>query len=119
MVYSVIETNVSIICGYMPTLKPLLRKTHWRKESKPSRAYSNKYKSHSTPKVSNFMKSNGDILMDASYIELGPAGTNRDVYIAADDSPIKQSWPDQGNGRIVKTDTFGQVVHFKGLEDST
>ena len=55
--------------------------------------------------------------MDASYIELGPAGTNRDVYISADDSFMKRSL-DQDDGRIVKTDTFGQVVHYKGHGDS-
>ena len=117
MVYSVIEVNVSIICGCMPTLKPLLRKTTWRGESKTSQAYKYNYKSHTVPKVPNPLKSNDDTLMDASYIELGPSGTNRDVHIAADDSPIKQPWLDQGNGRIVKTDTFGQVVHYKGRED--
>jgi len=86
VVYSVIETNVSIICGCMPTLKPLLRKTIWR-ESKPSRPYDFNYKSHAVPKVSHSTVSYGDTLMDASYIELGPPGTNRDVHIAADDSP--------------------------------
>ena len=58
-------------------------------------------------------------MLDASYIELGQPGTNRDVHIAADDSPMKQSSFDQGNGRIVKTDTFGQVVHYKGRENIT
>lgn len=58
-------------------------------------------------------------MLDASYIELGQPGTNRDVHIAADDSPMKmkQSSFDQGNGIIVKTDTFGQVVHYKGRGD--
>ena len=102
----------------MPTLKPLLRHTIWRKETKNSRGSSYDHKSHSIPKVFNPRKSNGDTLMDASYIELGPPGTNRDVHIAADDSFMKTSSLDQDNGGIVKTETFGQVVHYKGHEGS-
>ena len=116
--YSVIEVNVSIICGCMPTLKPLLRHTIWRKETKNLRGHIYDHKSHSIPKVSKPKKSNGDSLLDASYIELGPHGTNRDVHIAADDSFMKRSSLDQDNGRIIKTDTFGQVVHYKGHVDS-
>lgn len=55
--------------------------------------------------------------MDASYIELGPPGTNRDVRIAAENSHAGPPWNDHGNGGIIKTDTFGQAVHYKGRED--
>lgn len=99
----------------MPTLKPLLRRISGS-ESKKSRP-SYKYKSQSTPNVSNPLKSNGSTLMDASYIELGPPGTNRDVRIAAENSHAGPPWNDHGNGGIIKTDTFGQAVHYKGRED--
>ncbi len=102
----------------MATLKPLLRRTIWREKSKASRNYEFEKKSHSFPKVASPLKSNGDSILDASYIELGPAGTNRDVHIATDGTPLKHTTVDQKNGEFVRTDTFGQVVSHKDGEDA-
>ena len=101
----------------MPTLKPLLRHTIWRKKGKQSQEYEDDKKSPSFPKVASPLRSNGDSILDASYIELGPAGTNRDVHIAATETPLKPTTIDQKNGAIVKTDTFGQVVSYKDGEN--
>lgn len=117
--HSIIEINVSIICGCMPTLKPLLRRTFWGDGSKPStREYEFDKKARSFPKVASPSKSNGDSILDASYIELGPAGTHRDVHIAADGTPLTHTTVDRNNGAIVKTDTFGQVISYKDGEDA-
>ena len=56
--------------------------------------------------------------MDASYIELGPPGTNREVHIGTEEPQAHHStWVGQEEGRIMKTDTFGQAVTFRELKE--
>ena len=113
----ILELNVGIICGCMPTLKPILRKTIWRTDNDTHRVPSYTYNNRSTLKNSAHSRSIGDGLMDASYIELGPPGTNRDVHIAAEKRGIARPWPRHGINGIMKTDTFGQDVTYKDPDD--
>ncbi|KAL8952920.1 MAG: hypothetical protein Q9222_001210, partial [Ikaeria aurantiellina] len=96
----------------MATLKPLLRKTIWREDSKKSRLRNFNYKPRSIAKVSARNESMRDGLMEASYLELGPPGTNRDVYIAADIPGAQKAWLGHEANGIVKTETFGQDVTY-------
>lgn len=108
-----IELNTGIICGCMTTLKPLLRRTVWRAD-RDSRLLNNyQYRGRSSLKGPSHGRPIGDGLMDASYIELGPPGTNRDVRIAAENSGAAKAWHGHGNGAIVKTETFGQDVTYE------
>lgn len=115
IIYRVLELNMDIISGCMPTLKPLLRKTIGRANSDTPPVHSYEYDGRSNLKNSAQNRSIGigDGLMDASYIELGPPGTNRDVHIAAEKPGTAEPWLGHGTGAIIKTDTFGQDVTYK------
>lgn len=108
-----IELNTGIICGCMTTLKPLLRKTVWKADRDSRLVNHYDYHTRSGLKTPSHNRPIGDGLMDASYIELGPPGTNRDVHIAADTSRPAKAWHGHGNGAIVKTETFGQDVTYE------
>lgn len=111
------ELNTGIICGCMTTLKPLLRRTVWRTD-RDSRLVNNyEYHTRSGLKTPLHNRPIGDGLMDASYIELGPPGTNRDVHIAADKPKPAKAWHGHGNGAIIKTETFGQGVTYEDRSD--
>ncbi|KAL9004485.1 MAG: hypothetical protein Q9188_002687 [Gyalolechia gomerana] len=113
LLWLTIELNTGIICGCMTTLKPLLRRTVWRAD-RDSRLLNNyEYRGRSSLKSPSHGRPIGDGLMDASYIELGPPGTNRDVRIAAENSGAAKAWHGHGNGAIVKTETFGQDVTYE------
>lgn len=109
-IYRVIETNVSIICGCMPVLRPLVSKVF------PSMPYGGKqtpYKSTnykpriSMPKTSAPGKSYSESgRMDASYIELGPSQNNHTNVTAN-----RQRLPGNDEG-ILKTHTFGTKVSY-------
>lgn len=55
--------------------------------------------------------------MDASYIELGPPGTNRQVHIGTDEPTAHSTWRGHEDGGILKTDTFGQNFTFREREE--
>ena len=117
---SVIELNICIICGCMPTLRPLLRKTIWSGESLKPHAYKPSYEN--TPRSDRKKTAASRSLdtgltnasfMDASYIELGAPGTNRDVHIGTDEPQAHSTLVGQEEDGIMKTDTFGQAVTFR------
>ncbi|KAL8827422.1 MAG: hypothetical protein Q9170_007027 [Blastenia crenularia] len=120
LLWLTLELNTGIICGCMPTLKPLLRKTLWRRNNETHRVHSFEYSGRSSNlKNSAQSRPAGDGYLDASYIELGPPGTNRDVHIAADKPGALKSWHGYGAGGIIKTDTFGQDVSYKDPSNAT
>ncbi|KAL8718955.1 MAG: hypothetical protein Q9225_003967 [Loekoesia sp. 1 TL-2023] len=121
LLWLVLELNMGIISGCMPTLKPLLRRIIGSAKNDTPPGHSYEYDGRSNLKNSAQVRSIsiGDGLMDASYIELGPPGTNRDVHIAAEKPGTAIPWLGHGTGAIIKTDTFGQDVTYKDPDRST
>jgi len=111
IIHRAIETNVSIVCGCMPVLRPLVSRVF------PSMPYGGKqtpYKStdyklrNAIPKNSAPGKSYGESgLMDASYIELGPSQNNHTNVTA------NRQRPPENHEGILKTHTFGTNVSYQ------
>ncbi|KAL8750465.1 MAG: hypothetical protein Q9184_006417 [Pyrenodesmia sp. 2 TL-2023] len=117
VVRSIIETNVPINCGSMPTLKPLLKKIIWRGDSKTARAFNYDCRSRSIPTGPNPLKTNGDTMIDASYIEMGPVETNRDVHITAADDSVKNTLGlSTETGELSRQTLLGNMYTTRGMK---
>ncbi|KAI9704161.1 MAG: hypothetical protein M1836_007022 [Candelina mexicana] len=122
LMWLIMETNICIICGCAPILRPLFKRAlnyESRIGSRPSEYKTNSKLSGRLAGSNPLSKPNRSMesqLVDGDYIELGGhhgsrgggidgRDTKRDITIMAESSSPTQSNPMQ-SGRILKTETF-------------